>query len=92
MIYIHKYEGVERYDLPLVTRPVDVTTGAGIGAWTIGGAAGSNKGLLGKSSNVKPVTEALSRGFLIGVAFRRCCFWVSLIIFTFSNVMTYIFF
>lgn len=48
--------------------------GAGGGAWTTGGAAGRSWGLLGKSSKLRPVTEALSSGFfttrveLVGLA------------------------
>lgn len=37
-----------------------LTTGVGC---TIGGAAGNKSGLLVKSSNVNPVTEALNSGF-----------------------------
>lgn len=70
--------------LPLPNNAEGVTDGGGTGAWTIGGAAGNNWGLLGKSSNVRPVTEALNRGFLMGVAPERCCcgFEESLIIYT----------
>lgn len=37
--------------------------GCGGGACTTGGAAGSSSGLLGKSSKLSPVTDALSKGF-----------------------------
>lgn len=90
-MYVYKSEDHNCYNLPLAIRPEGVTTGAGTVACTIGGAAGSNKGLLGKSSNVKPVTEALNKGFLMGVAPGRCCFWESLIIFTLKiYIITYI--
>lgn len=87
----------KNFHLPLPNNAEGVTGGGG-GAWTIGGAAGSSWGLLGKSSNVRPVTEALNRGFLMGVAPVRCCGFekslIILILFTRHNQFnnSYIFF
>jgi len=44
--------------------PAMRTGAAGGVACTTGGAAGSSCGLLGKSSKLRPVTEALKSGFL----------------------------
>lgn len=63
--------------------------GCGGGACTIGGAAGSKNGLLGKSSIVKPVTEALNRGFLMGVAPGRCDFEVESLIMFYTRTNTH---